>query len=160
MASRRKLEIKIGGDDAQERDDDHPAHRIFAAAKKGAASTKAGANGGARKTARVATSKKAKSGASLPKLSKSDKKVLGELSRLRDENTERLEGGADCVASIPEIAEACSISPRQVQESTKRLIAAGLIKRVAYDFGNSDRGKRGTLFKVQVNSARVAELRG
>lgn len=56
--------------------------------------------------------------------------------------------GETCTASIPKIASACNISERQVQISTKRLIDAGLIKRIGYDFSNPDRVKRGTVYKV------------
>jgi hypothetical protein len=61
-------------------------------------------------------------------------------------------GGRDtCTASIPKIASVCKISKRQVQIITKRLIQAGLIERVGYDFGNPDRTKRGTIYKLLIN---------
>lgn len=56
--------------------------------------------------------------------------------------------GDVCRASIPKIARACRLSQRQVQISVGRLIEAGLIKRVAYDFGNADRAKRGSIYKL------------
>jgi predicted transcriptional regulator len=58
--------------------------------------------------------------------------------------------GETCTVSIPKIASACNISERQVQISTRRLIDAGLIERVGYDFSNPDRGKRGTVYKVLI----------
>jgi hypothetical protein len=61
-----------------------------------------------------------------------------------------------CTASIPRIARACNISPRQVQISTGRLIGAGLLKRVGYDFSNSDRTRRGTVYKVITNECGAA----
>lgn len=62
------------------------------------------------------------------------------------EQTQR--SGETCIASIPSIASACDISERQVQISTRRLIEAGLIARIGYDFSNPDRLKRGTIYKV------------
>lgn len=57
-------------------------------------------------------------------------------------------GSDTCTASIPSIAAACNISPRQVQISTGRLIEAGFISRIGYDFGNAVRSKRGTKYKL------------
>lgn len=65
-------------------------------------------------------------------------KYLDELTRSTD----------TCTASIRKIALACNISERQVQISIGRLIDSGLLKRVGYDFGNPDRAKRGTVYKV------------
>jgi DNA-binding Lrp family transcriptional regulator len=76
-------------------------------------------------------------------LRRSDQAVLKYL----DELTRRGDGET-CTASIPEIAGACSISERQVQISTRRLIEAGLLERVGYDLSNADRAKRGTVYKV------------
>jgi DNA-binding Lrp family transcriptional regulator len=78
-------------------------------------------------------------------LKRTDKAVLKYL----DEMT-RPSDGETCIASIPKIASACKISKRQVQISTKRLIEAGLIERVGYDFGNPDRTQRGTIYKLLI----------
>jgi DNA-binding Lrp family transcriptional regulator len=76
-------------------------------------------------------------------LRRSDQAVL----KYFNESTRR--GGREtCTASIPEIASACSISERQVQISTRRLIEAGLVERVGYDLSNADRSKRGTVYKL------------
>jgi DNA-binding Lrp family transcriptional regulator len=64
---------------------------------------------------------------------------------------------ATCVASIPKIAGACSISERQVQISTKRLIEAGMIERIGYDFSNPVRSKRGTIYKILNYPTKVKE---
>jgi DNA-binding Lrp family transcriptional regulator len=77
------------------------------------------------------------------KLKPSDQVVLKYLDELTMNND-----GETCTASIPKIASTCDISERQVQISTKRLIDAGLLKRIGYDFSNPDREKRGTVFKV------------
>lgn len=65
---------------------------------------------------------------------------LKELAQLSDTDT--------CLTSNPKIASACNISTRQVQISIQRLIAAGYINRVGYDFINPDRTKRGTTYKI------------
>jgi predicted transcriptional regulator len=67
--------------------------------------------------------------------------------------------GQICTASIPKIAVACGISERQVQISTRRLINAGLIERVGYDFNNPDRSKRGTIYKMMPSEDKI-EQRG
>lgn len=74
-------------------------------------------------------------------LRRSDQIVWKHLSELT-QNTDT------CTASIRGISTACNISERQVQISTGRLIAAGVIRRVGYDFGNPCRAKRGTVYKV------------
>jgi predicted transcriptional regulator len=74
-------------------------------------------------------------------LRQSDKTVWRYLSRLS-------QGGDVCTASIPKIAQACSLSQRQVQISVGRLIEAGLIRRVGYDFGNPNRARRGSIYKM------------
>lgn len=74
-------------------------------------------------------------------------KYLRELARITD--------GETCTASIIKVATACDISERQVQISTRRLINAGLLQRVAYDFSNSDRSKRGTVYKVLMRSNKI-----
>lgn len=62
-----------------------------------------------------------------------------------------LDKGRDtCTASISKIASICDLSERQVQISTKRLISAGLLERIGYDFGNPKRDKRGTIYKVLI----------
>lgn len=76
-------------------------------------------------------------------LKRTDKAVLTylkELAQLSDTET--------CFTSNPKIASACDISTRQVQISIQRLIAAGYINRVGYDFINPDRAKRGTTYKT------------
>jgi DNA-binding Lrp family transcriptional regulator len=79
-----------------------------------------------------------------PALKSSDRAVLRHLlERARAGN------GDTCTASIPRIANACDISERQVQISTRRLIDARLIERLGYDFSNPDRSKRGTVYRVQ-----------
>lgn len=62
----------------------------------------------------------------------------------------RAQGSNDgiCKTSIPKIAVACDISERQVQISTTRLIRAGLIERMGYDFSNPDTSKRGTVYRI------------
>ena len=67
--------------------------------------------------------------------------------------------GETCTTSIPKVASACNISERQVQISTRRLIDAGLIERVRYDFSNPDRSKRGTTYKMLLCKDRI-EQRG
>ena len=81
-------------------------------------------------------------GCSQGALKRTDKAVLKYL----DEMT-RAGNGKICIVSIPKIASACEISRRQVQISTKRLIEAGLIARLGYDFSNPDRAQRGTIYK-------------
>lgn len=79
----------------------------------------------------------------LDALTQSDLSVLNYLNKLVQEG-----GGDACTASIPRMADACGISERQVQISAKKLMGAELIKRVGYDFSNSDRSKRGTVYRV------------
>jgi hypothetical protein len=62
-------------------------------------------------------------------------------------------------SQYPKIAIACKISKRQVQISTKRLIEAGLLERVGYDFGNPDRTKRGTIYRLLINQTKIAHSR-
>lgn len=76
-------------------------------------------------------------------LRRSDQAVLEYLNELAQQGK-----GETCTASITEIASACSISKRQVQISTGRLIEARLLERVGYDLSNPDRAKRGTVYKV------------
>jgi predicted transcriptional regulator len=83
-------------------------------------------------------------------LKRTDKAVL----KYRDEITQP-SNGEICKASIPQIASACKISKRQVQISTKRLIEAGLIERLGYDFGNPDRTQRGTIYKLLIRQAKT-----
>jgi DNA-binding MarR family transcriptional regulator len=83
-------------------------------------------------------------------LKRTDKAVLKYL----DEMTQPSDGET-CRASIPKIASACKISKRQVQISTKRLIEAGLIERLGYDFGNPDRTQRGTIYKLLIRQAEM-----
>lgn len=85
--------------------------------------------------------------ASLKRTDKAVLKYLVEVTRAGD--------GETCTASIPKIASACKISKRQVQISTKRLIGARLIERVGYDFGNPDRTKRGTIYKLLIRQAKM-----
>ena len=82
-------------------------------------------------------------------LTQSDVAVLNYLDELAREG-----GGEACTASIPKIACACGISERQVQISTARLIEAKLLKRIGYDFGNPNKAKRGSVFKVLVGEFR------
>jgi hypothetical protein len=79
----------------------------------------------------------------LATLTESDITVLRYLDKLM-----RNSGGEACTASIPKIALACAISERQVQISTSRLIEAKLLSRVGYDFGNPNKTKRGSIYKV------------
>jgi hypothetical protein len=51
----------------------------------------------------------------------------------------------------------CSISERQVQISTRRLIEAGLLERVGYDLSNPNRTKRGTIYKVVTRKINTRE---
>jgi DNA-binding Lrp family transcriptional regulator len=60
----------------------------------------------------------------------------------------QLNGNCTCLTSIPKIANACDISNRQVQISTRRLIEAAYIERVGYDFVNANRAMRGTTYKI------------
>lgn len=76
-------------------------------------------------------------------LHRSDRAVLSYLDMLR-----RRGDGETCTASFPNIARACDISERQAQYCIKRLIAAELVTRTCYDFGNRDRSKRGTIYKL------------
>lgn len=69
------------------------------------------------------------------------------------------QGGDTCTASIPKIAGVCKISERQVQISVGRLINSGVIKRIGYDFGNSVREKRGTVFKIIKRSTQRPDVR-
>ncbi|MDX6692672.1 MAG: Helix-turn-helix domain [Blastocatellia bacterium] len=78
-------------------------------------------------------------------LKPSDKAVLKYLNNLILNND-----GETCTASIPKIASMCDLSERQVQISTKRLIGAGLLERIGYDFSNPVREKRGTIYKVLI----------
>ena len=83
-------------------------------------------------------------------LKPSDRVVLKYLDKLTLDSD-----GETCTVSIPKIASACDISERQVQISTKRLINAGLLQRIGYDFSNPDREKRGTIYKVLASEFRV-----
>jgi|ERR1051326_2743738 hypothetical protein len=76
-------------------------------------------------------------------LTESDLIVLSYLNKLMKNS-----GGEACTASIPKIAIACAISERQVQISTARLSKSKLLRRVGYDFGNPDKTKRGSIYKV------------
>ncbi|MDQ3816527.1 MAG: helix-turn-helix domain-containing protein, partial [Acidobacteriota bacterium] len=81
----------------------------------------------------------------LAELRPTDRAVLLYLNELRKN------GKSDTfTVGIPTIAAACSISPRQVQVSTGRLIKADLLERIGYDFGNVDRSRRGTKYKLLV----------
>lgn len=60
--------------------------------------------------------------------------------------------GDMCTASIPNIAVGSGVSERQVQISSKRLIGAGLVRRMGYDFSNPDLTKRGTIYKVALTN--------
>ena len=160
----RKLDIEI--DTGGELDERHPARRMFAgdgagrkkAAKKagGKKAAKKGSKAARRSSVKPGTAAKpgkagaAKAGADgvFASLSKGDRKVIEYLDELKRKNRRELPEGGDCVASIPEIAEACEMSMRQVQNCTQRLIDKGLLRRVTYDFSNPDRSKRGTIFKV------------
>lgn len=77
------------------------------------------------------------------KLLDTDRRVFDYLMRLCRE-----EGGDTCVTSFPKIHGACAVSLRQAQISTDRLCAAGLVAREGYDFGNLDKSKRGTVFRL------------
>jgi hypothetical protein len=70
-------------------------------------------------------------------------RYLAELQRAGNEET--------CTSGIPTIAAACNISARQVQISARRLIKAGLLNRVGYDFGNIIRARRGTIYRVLID---------
>lgn len=76
-------------------------------------------------------------------LKSSDRAVLEYLRELAHSA-----GGNTCTASIPNIAGGSGVSERQVQISTKRLINAGLLDRMGYDFSNPDLTKRGTIYRV------------
>lgn len=67
-------------------------------------------------------------------LKRTDRAVLKYLKELA-----QLNGNRTCLTSIPKIANACDISNRQVQISTRRLIEAAYIERVGYDFVNANR---------------------
>lgn len=82
----------------------------------------------------------------LTTLKQTDRAVVKYLNKLA-------RGSDTCTASIPRIAKACDISERQVQVSVGRLISSGLLRRVGYDFGNPDKAKRGTVFKVLKSTA-------
>lgn len=84
----------------------------------------------------------------LSTLRKTDRAVLWYLNQLRKEDD-------TCTVSFPAIAVACSISERQAQISTSRLIEAELLKRISYDFGNIDRSRRGTKYRLLVAQADV-----
>lgn len=91
-----------------------------------------------------------------PARTSSDRAVLSYLHELA-----RAANGDACTASIPKIALACDISERQVQLSTGRLIEAGLLIRVGYDFSNPDRTKRGTVYKVpRLEHEAIAQANG
>src|ERR1044071_5307423 len=109
-----------------------------------------------------------------PELKASDRAVLRHLrERARAGNGEtcmisiprileraRAGNGETCMISIPRIANACDISERQVQISTRRLIDARLIERLGYDFSNPDRSKRGTLYRVHRVHAEARSSKG
>jgi hypothetical protein len=87
-------------------------------------------------------------------LKPSDKAVWRYLDELTLNNE-----GKTCTASIPKIGSTCGISQRQVQISTRRLINAGLLERIGYDFSNPDRKKRGTIYKVLISASRAKQSR-
>jgi hypothetical protein len=64
-------------------------------------------------------------------------------------------GDRTCTVGFPAIAAACNVSERQAQISTGRLIKAGLLKRIGYDFGNVVRSRRGTKYKLLKSYAEV-----
>jgi hypothetical protein len=66
-------------------------------------------------------------------------------------------GGEICIASIPKIANACDLSERQVQISTRRLTKAKLLKKLGYDFANPARKKRGTVYKILINGISITK---
>lgn len=80
-------------------------------------------------------------------LKPTDKVVLDYLRELRQAQKADRNDGL-CTISIPRLAKACNISPRQVQRTGDRLADKGLLKRVDYDLGNADRKKRGTNYKI------------
>lgn len=79
----------------------------------------------------------------LARLKSTDRAAPSHLDELRQAG-----GGDICTASIPTIADACNVSLRQVQISTGRLVKAGLLRRIGYDFGNVVRSHRGTKYKL------------
>jgi DNA-binding Lrp family transcriptional regulator len=81
--------------------------------------------------------------AQLKPLRSTDRAVLLYLNQLCREKED-----STCTVSFPTIADACDISERQAQISTGRLIKAGLLKRIGYDFGNVVRSCRGTKYKL------------
>jgi len=83
-------------------------------------------------------------------LRSTDRAMLSHLDELR-----RAQRGNICKASIPNIALACGISQRQVQVSASRLIKAGLLERIGYDFSNTKRRARGTIYKVLISPAEM-----
>jgi hypothetical protein len=83
-------------------------------------------------------------------LRQTDDEVFSHLDKLCGENGDRT-----CIVSLPAIAVACDISERQAQVSTGRLIQAGLLKRTGYDFGNADRSRRGTKYRLLKTYAEV-----
>lgn len=83
-------------------------------------------------------------------LRQTDNEVFSYLNKLCGEN-----GNRTCTISLPAIATACDISERQAQVSTGRLIKAGLLKRIGYDFGNAVRSQRGTKYRLLKTYAEV-----
>jgi DNA-binding Lrp family transcriptional regulator len=81
----------------------------------------------------------------LPTLDTYDQAVLMRLYRLsRGFNSDT------CRVSVPTLAKACNISERQVRKSVSKLEAREFIQRIEQDFGNKDKGLRGTIFRILI----------
>jgi DNA-binding Lrp family transcriptional regulator len=61
-----------------------------------------------------------------------------------------------CRISLDALAKRCNIGKRQVSKSLDRLEARGIIIRQSTDYGNPDKTKRGTTYKVNLPAARAA----
>ena len=142
----RRLDLTLDDETGGE---EHVVSSILDSATKKGAGKARSSKKAAKKAARAGKGGK-KGEQAAPKLKKTDQRVLKHLQEMKAASRKNPPEGGHCVASIPEIAESCYISPRQVQISTGRLIEAGMLERVGYDFANPDRKSRGTIYKVLV----------
>jgi hypothetical protein len=136
------LSIRTGGGTK-----DHPARDIFAGAKR--------RDRAEPRRAKAASSKKRRARASAPGgngtngdgalagLKRTDRRVFESLLKLTRGRRDKT-----CVVDRTEMSGLADVSERAVWNSYERLIEAGLIERLGYDYSNPDVTKRGTKIKV------------
>lgn len=88
----------------------------------------------------------------MPTLNVYDQVVLWRLYRLS-----RGHHAETCMVGLEKLAKYCNIGKRQVSTSVERLEKTGLIERRGADFGNKNKAARGTIYKINLPAARVAQ---